>query len=383
MQREDPTLVLASRGDALTLPLLGALRERFGPIQHVDVELTSAQRLTTAAVSVRPSWSRWKETFYKSMVGYALRSGNAQRRIRARVPEAPVVLQVHTLFEVHDMPTVLYVDCTHAQVMREWPAWSPMNARQERTWVRRETQVYQRARHLFTLAEGARRSLIDDYGLAAADVTTVGAGTNYAMESSARRCMPPGPARLLFVGNDFERKGGRTLLAAHALVRQTLPDAQLHLVGERPAVSVGEGVVVHGRLSDRDELRRLYESAAAFVLPSYFDPFPLVMIEAMSLGVPCVGSRQSGAVEMLGSDSEAGLLVDAGDERRLAAALLDLLDDPNRNLGIGLRGRARVRELHTWDAVVDRMSPVLVRLLKESRARADDGGTNRQEEGEG
>lgn len=357
---DDPStrLALASRGDALTPYLFQALERRYPISGRIDPELTQLQRYLVAAGTFRPDRAAWVERFHKSALAYRLRSGNARRQI-ARLP-APfdVVVQVHALFDVPSAPSALYIDCTHRQAAEHWSAWNPLSGSELRAWYRRERDEYRRAVHLFAFSEQTRRSLIDDYGVAADRVTRVGAGINaHTLPDPVDLPISAEPT-VLFIGNDFVRKGGEVLLAAFAQVRREIPGARLVLVGTDPAITPGPGVQVLGRVRDRERIAQLYRAADVFVLPSYFDPFPLVLMEAMAFGLPVVASRSCGIPEIV-TDSVTGALVRAGDVGDLAGALAALLRDPSRARAMGRAGRQRVLGSMRWDDVVARMAPAL------------------------
>lgn len=358
--RETPTttrLALASRGDALTPYLFAALERRFDVVGWIEPELTSLQRYTVAALTVRPSRRAWAERFYKSGTATRLRSAHAVRQLRALSERPDVVVQVHALFDQALAPSALYLDCTHRQSAELWPAWNPLRGRALDEWYRREQESYDAARHLFAFSEPTRRSLIDDYGIAPQKVTVVGAGANLR-QLPVVRPRPSGSPTVLFIGNDFIRKGGAVLLEAFARVRSALPDARLVLVGSRPPIAAQPGVEVLGRVRDRARIAELYRDAAVFTVPSFFDPFPLVLLEAMAFGVPVVTTRQTGTPEMI-ADGETGALVATGDAAALADALLDALQDPDAAEVRAAAARRDVERRFTWDAVVDRMAPAL------------------------
>lgn len=361
----ESSLALASRGDALTPYLFGALARRFWTVGFVDPELTPAQRYRVAALTVRPTRSRWVERFYKSSYASRLRSANASRAVSS-LPRTPdVVLQVHALFALPGAASTLYIDCTHAQSAALWPAWNPLRGRALRAWYDRERQTYEAAAHLFAFSEPTRRSLIDDYGIDPERVTVTGAGVNFAELPdlpSAGRDLPEGPPTILFVGNDFVRKGGPVLLEAFRRIRGILPDARLQLVGVAPTIAAQPGVEVLGRIGDRHRLAQLYAEASVFAVPSHFDPYPLVALEAMAFGVPVVTTRQMGTPEMI-VDGVTGRLVEPGSIDALATALLQVLLDPEGARQMAVGARRDVEQRFTWDAVVERMAPALERLL--------------------
>ena len=352
-----PRLVLASRGDALTPYLFAALERRYPVAGRLNPELTAAQRYSIAATTFRPDRSAWAERFYKSGLAFRVRTRNALRQLAEVRAPYDAVVQVHALFDVPGAPSMLYIDCTHRQSAEQWPDWNPMTGAQLDQWYRREREAYHRATHLFSFSEETRDSLIHHYGVPAERVTVTGAGTNV----EALPEIAPGPREpvILFVGNDWVRKGGRVLLQAFAQVRARVPGAQLVLVGTPPPETIDQpGVQVLGRVHDRAEIARLYSRAAVFAMPSFFDPFPLVVIEAMGFGVPVVASRSCGIPEIV-VDGGTGLLVDAGSVDELADELTTLLRDPDRARAMGLAGRARVEQHFGWDDVVDRMDAAL------------------------
>lgn len=359
-------LALASRGDALTPYFFQALRKRYTIAGEVSVDLTKTQRYLTALATFRPSRSAWVENFYKSSLAYRFRSRNAARQLAAIGPDVDMVVQVHALFDVPGNETAMYIDCTHRQSAEHWPAWNPLTGQDLQDWYSRERETYHRAAHLFAFCEPTRKSLVEEYGVPAERVTTTGAGINLTELPNLPDAEPEGdrgpaavPPTILFIGNDFVRKGGLVLLEAFRAVRQAIPDAQLQLVGTDPKIKPQEGVQVLGRIHDRGRVEQLYREASVFAVPSYFDPFPLVLLEAMAFGLPTVSSFTCGVPEIV-EDGITGTLVAAGDADALAGALIKALSDPSWARRAGLAGRERVQSLYTWDAVVERMSPALL-----------------------
>ena len=354
-------LVLASRGDALTPYLFAAASRRFRIAAEIDPELSELQRYVVAALTIRPGRSRWVERFYKSSLATRMRSANASREVGALRDKPEGVLQVHALFSIEEVPSFLYVDCTHAQSARLWPAWNPLSGRALREWYRREERTYAAAKHLFAFSAATKYSLVEDYGLSPDKVTVTGAGVNFSqlpeipVVGSYHGQEPPS---ILFVGNDFTRKGGPLLLEAFSQVRNIVPEARLRLVGLKPKISPQPGVDVIGLVKDRAFIADLYRHATAFALPSIFDPYPLAALEAMSFELPVVATRQMGTSEMI-HDGVTGRLIEPGDVDALADALIDLLLHPDAAASMGKAARRDIEDRFTWDAVVDRMVPTL------------------------
>lgn len=115
------------------------------------------------------------------------------------------------------------------------------------------------------------------------------------------------------------------------------------------AVAEAEGaadrVIFHPRSK---EVEKFFAAADCFVFPTIYDPFGLVITEAMAAGLPVITSRAAGAAELI-ADGADGLLTDrAWDVLALAAHLERLRDDPGLRERMGAAARARVEPL-TWD----------------------------------
>lgn len=123
--------------------------------------------------------------------------------------------------------------------------------------------------------------------------------------------------RLLFVANMIPSKGYMDVLRATAILRQRGRDVETHFAGQwmrdrdRSAFEqeverhgLGSSIVHHGRVTDRSEIRRLYEGADVFLLPSYYEneAQPLSIIEALSAGTPVVTTHHAGIPEIVSSD---------------------------------------------------------------------------------
>jgi glycosyltransferase involved in cell wall biosynthesis len=170
---------------------------------------------------------------------------------------------------------------------------------------------------------------------------------------------------MLFVGYEFERKGGPMLLEAFERVRCQLPSAQLIVAGPRRAPPVVPPGVTWVGTVDREQLARLYERVSLFVMPSIFEPFGLVYLEAMEWKLPCVGNASCAMSEIV-LDHRSGRLARPGDVDDLARVLVDLLRDPNRLRKMGECGRAHARGRFPWPMVAGRVDEGLRRAVREA-----------------
>ncbi|MFC4637074.1 glycosyltransferase family 4 protein [Deinococcus hohokamensis] len=315
------------------------------------------------ALSFRPHPRHWKGVANLNPRTFRAQSALARKRLQARRSEFDVALQIFGMFSVAGLgfPVALYLDNTMALTLRHYPQWNPMSRRERQEWLRLETAAYQEADVIFTMSEAVRRSVTDDYGIAAAKVLTVGAGTNFTLGGPAKPDYSQQTA--LFVAYEFGRNGGDVLLEAWRQVRAALPGARLQIVGPRQRVVPPgtPGVEWHGPVKDRERLQGLFRDATLFVLPSLFNPFPHVLREAMSMGLPCVSTAHAAIPEIV-TDGVSGSLVPVGDAAALAGALIALLSEPELARQYGQAGREAVSMAMSWDQVGAAMAPGLAAL---------------------
>lgn len=173
-------------------------------------------------------------------------------------------------------------------------------------------------------------------GIPAAKLRVILNGTIGSARFANRAAAPVALASpsILFVGGLHPRKGLADLFAAFDLVHRRYPQARLHIVGDGPFADTYREMVAD--MPCREAVR--FEGsktdpfpwmcgADIFVLPSHADPAPLVLPEAREAGCAIVATRVDGIPELL-EGGEAGILVPARDPEALAAALSELLAEP-------------------------------------------------------
>ena len=169
------------------------------------------------------------------------------------------------------------------------------------------------------------------------------------------------------VGRLTEQKGYRYLLEAFAIVRRSLPQAQLVIAGDGELRSTleaqGNKDAVHF-LGWRSDVSSVMADIDVLAVPSLWEGFGLVTLEAMALSKPVVASRVSALPEIV-ADGETGLLVPPADPKALAGALCALLSHKAQARAMGERGRVRLQ----IDFSVQRMVRQHVAVYKEAASR--------------
>jgi len=166
---------------------------------------------------------------------------------------------------------------------------------------------------------------------------------------------------LLFVGRLVPQKGVDVMLRAFAVVLRRCPWAQLVVVGDGDLQLYLKRVAYHlgipHRVTFRDwqtgpGLVALYQRAAGLVVPSYYEPFGIVALEAMACGRPVIASRVGGLAEII-EDGVQGYLVEAGDYLGLARRMVGILRDADLGRDMGRAARDRAAG-YAWDVVAEK-----------------------------
>ncbi len=253
------------------------------------------------------------------------------------------------------LPLFYAIDCTPAQLHAfggHYTGVDDPDSPQGRLTAACLRLFFSRCEGLLPWSAWAARSMVADYGAREEAVHVVPPGIDLEQWAPVERD-PDRRPRLLFVGADFERKGGPLLLDMYR--RHLRDETDLHLV-TRAALPPELGVFVHNELGVGDpRLRELYQTSDVLVLPTLADCFSIAALEAMACALPVVISRTGGIPEIV-IDGETGMLVAPGQADSLLRALRVMLTSAAVRRRMGEAGRRRV-ERH-FDARVQAATTV-------------------------
>jgi glycosyltransferase involved in cell wall biosynthesis len=109
------------------------------------------------------------------------------------------------------------------------------------------------------------------------------------------------------------------------------------------------GIVDFYGYCTREKLPELYNEADVFILPSFAESFGLVFAEAMACGLPIIGAKTGGIVDLV--ESKNGILVDQGNIKQLKDAILKMKQSSELRMAMGKSNRKKVVEHYSWKNV--------------------------------
>jgi glycogen(starch) synthase len=233
--------------------------------------------------------------------------------------------------------------------------------------------VIQRADRVIALTN-AERDLVGDYcpGVAGR-VRVVGNGIAdcEAARRARRRTTPSDPLTVLFTGRFVERKGVRDFLAALPRVLEGRPHVRVVLAGGHrgcsgaemeaywlpPEVSRDRTRLLFTGWLTADQVAAWYERADILVVPSWYEPFGMVILEGMLYGVPVAAAAVGGPGEIL-EHGRTGMLFAPKNPASLGEAVVRLIDDATLRRRVARAGAREVRQRWLWPRLIGRMRQV-------------------------
>jgi D-inositol-3-phosphate glycosyltransferase len=237
-----------------------------------------------------------------------------------------------------------------------------------------------------------RNHLVQHYGADPARIAVIPCGVDTSLfmpgdQAAARAALElDDRPRLLYVGRLAPIKGLETLLDAMARLRAAGSPVHLSIVGGDADEPVngheGElrarlarldlgGTVTFVGAQPQERLRAWYVAADATVLPSHYESFGMVALEAMACGIPVVASRVGG-LQTTVRDGVTGLLVRESDPVALANALDRLLGDPDLRYRLGREG-VQWAARHRWPCIAEAVCREYAMLVERASSHLDSG----------
>lgn len=185
---------------------------------------------------------------------------------------------------------------------------------------------FSRVESFLVLSDYVRDSLVRDYAIPPERIFTIGIPIFDAIDAMEKPKKQERPI-ILFVGNDFRRKGGDFLLDMYRRRLKDLADLWVVSSHAPPGISGVDGITTFSNLPHSSVLK-LMQQSHLFVFPSYHDELGLVLAEAACAGLPIVARETGGQSEYVHHGENGFLLSPDQDESAWEHAIRSVLEDP-------------------------------------------------------
>lgn len=176
---------------------------------------------------------------------------------------------------------------------------------------------------------------------------------------------------LLFAGLLTENKGLFDLLSIVPELVKKVPSLKVLLAGSGDVQKI-QALLQSGHIEgsvkllgwvDPQQLIGFYHQSHIFVLPSYYEGWPMVLLEAMACGLPIVGTRVGGIPELV-EEGKNGILINPGDRKALLEALIALLADPVLREGIAQKNIKKIKEKYDMPVYIEKLKGLYREILE-------------------
>jgi glycogen(starch) synthase len=317
----------------------------------------------------------WTLAMGHSMVraGLALKDQRGNRAWRPDVVHAHDWLVAHpavALAEYFDVPLVSTIHATEAGRHSGWVS-GPISRQVHavESWLVRESDS------LITCSASMRDEITELFGPGLVEIRVIRNGIDAARWSFAARKARNGPAQLLYLGRLEYEKGIHDAIAALPRIRRTHPGTTLTIAGEGTQQrwlveqarkhKVLKAVTFVGHMDHAASVRLLHTADAA-VLPSHYEPFGIVALEAAATGTPLVTSNVGGLGEAV-INGQTGVSHPPRDVAALATAVRAVLDDPDAAQQRAIAARERLTSDFDWHTVAGETSQVYLSAKRRER----------------
>lgn len=257
--------------------------------------------------------------------------------------------------------------------------------------IRVETQVIEWADAIIANTRAEQSQLLWLYRADRRKITVCPPGVNtnrfYPLPQSTAReqlNIPPDDNLLLFVGRIEPLKAVDSIIEALAILRQNHPDllqkTRFAVIGGNPSDKTDMDMRALQQLTDelglnqvvsflgakgQSKLTQWYAAATAVIMPSEYESFGMVALEAMATGTPVIASEVGGLAYLV-KDNETGYLVPSRAPSSLADRIVDVLDNPTERQQMATHAAA-LAKTYAWEVIAGRLLMIFEEILRRER----------------
>jgi len=233
-----------------------------------------------------------------------------------------------------------------------------------------EKKILKLADKVTTVSHNTGKELEYYYNLHKKDISVIGNGVDekyfHPVENENDKI------NILYAGRLDQKKGLFELVQSARDICATYENVFFKIAGSGPFLNnllnyvhkngLSDRVLFYGHV-DRNTLRSLYQNSSIFLLPSYYEGLPNVILEAMSCGLPIVATDVGGISEVV-HQGDNGFLIQPQDHIQISNSLKTVINDKSLRMKMGNKSRSYIIKHNTWNEISNRYIRQYEELLK-------------------
>lgn len=275
-----------------------------------------------------------------------------------------------------NIPIIYMTDATFQQLQGYYPYFSNLANYNIRQGIELDKKAFRKSAHCMLASEWNRNSAVNDYGIDAKKISVIPCGANLDKipDKAELNMEASGKCRLLFLGVEWDRKGGDIALETFHLLKQQGLNPCLHIIGCIPPVDVsGEKNITvipfldKNKREDFNQLHTILLQTDLLLLPTRAECAGVVFSEASAYGIPSITTDTGGVSTYVRNGINGFALPLQAGADAYAEKINQLLADKQVIKNLKLSGRKYYEDTLGWDQWGRQFQQIAERLVKEKR----------------
>jgi glycosyltransferase involved in cell wall biosynthesis len=275
-----------------------------------------------------------------------------------------------------DIPIIYMTDATFQQLQGYYPYFSNLANYNVRQGIELDKKAFQKSAHCMLASDWNKNSAINDYGIDAGKISVIPCGANLDKIPALTdlNIGTPVQCRLLFLGVEWDRKGGDIALETFRILKQKGVNPHLHIIGCVPPVDISEEKNItaipfldKNKLEDFKQLHQIFLLTDFLLLPTRAECAGVVYSEASAYGIPSITTDTGGVSTYIKNGINGFTLPLQAAADAYAKKISQLLADKQAMQNLKHTSRKYYEDKLNWDLWGYQFQQIAERLVKEKR----------------
>lgn len=253
-----------------------------------------------------------------------------------------------------DLPVYYVADATFANMIGYYPFYSNLLSRSVKEGNEVQQRALEKCERLFFPSQWAADSASKDYGIAADKISVIPFGANLETIPEFVPRKKSETLQILFLGVEWERKGGPVALEAFLSLSEKGIDARMTIVGCTPPVQHEQITIIpylnKNDAAQRQKLNEIFSSSDMLLLPTRAECFGIVFCEASAFGVPSFSTQTGGVNGAVENGINGFLLPENASGTDYAEKIVSLISDREKLNSLQISSRKLFDDKLNWNA---------------------------------